>query len=136
MALRTTSEQSEHDLVIAKSASSFKDTGATVSVNPGNEKSLAIKGLYPDVIAKNPDGSIIIEEIQTESSVTEDECDRQWTPYSKSGYRFNFIVPSSRSGLALSFIRNKQLDVNLQSYEVSGDTVKFFDSRGNVIAQK
>ncbi|HEY83300.1 MAG TPA: hypothetical protein G4O01_08470 [Dehalococcoidia bacterium] len=124
MALRGDKEQAEHDRVVMESASTFKKEGMEAYVNPGTEKNYSAKGLYPDVIVKKPDGSIIIEEIETESSVTQDECDTQWKPYLGLGYKFNLIVPASRVDVARRFIRG--LDINLQTYTIIGNEVRFF----------
>jgi hypothetical protein len=134
MAKRTNkTEQSEHDSVIEASASSYIATGGTVYTNPGSEKNYDIDGFYPDLVAKKADGSIVIEEIETETTVTEDECYNQWKPYSKLGYQFILIVPTSKVGLAQRFIRHSQLDVTVQTYTISGANVSFYDSQGKPI---
>lgn len=134
MATRSTTPQSEHDLVVEESAASYRKTGGSASTNPGSEKNVDVAGLYPDVVAKRSDGTIVIEEIETESSVTEDECDNQWKPYSKLGYQFNLVVPKASLGLAQRFVRKSQLKVTLQGYTISGNDVKFYDSQGKPIA--
>jgi len=46
-------------------------------MNPGSEKNVKVGGLYPDVVARELGGIAVIEEIETASSVTEDECNSQ-----------------------------------------------------------
>lgn len=134
MAIRVSkTEQTEHDLVIEKSAATYGATGGAAYTNPGSEKNHEIDGFYPDVVAKKGDGSVVIEEIETESTVTEDECEKQWKPYSKLGYQFNLIVPANKTGIAQRIIRRSQLLITLQSYAISGSNVVFYDSQGNRI---
>jgi len=134
MATRGKTQQTEHDLVVEESAASYRKTGGSASTNPGSEKNVDVAGLYPDVVAKRSDGTIVLEEIETESSVTQDECDKQWKPYSELGYQFNLIVPKDSVGLAQRFIRKSQLEVTLQGYTISGNDVSFYDSQGKPIA--
>jgi len=126
-------EQTEHDLVVEKSADTYRAIGGVAYTNPGSEKKHDVAGLYPDVVAKKADGSIVIEEVETASTVTEDECEKQWKPYSKLGHKFNLIVPIDSVGLAQRFIRRSQLQVTLQAYTISGNNVKFYDLQGNPI---
>ena len=105
MAVRKRTEQTEHDLVVEASASTFRKQGGSASTNPGSEKNTEVAGLYPDVVAAKRDGTIVIEEIETASSVTQDECENQWKPYCTLGYTFNLIVPKNSEGLAQRLIR-------------------------------
>ena len=73
--------------------------------------------------------------METESTVTEDECENQWKPYAKLGYNFILVVPINQAGLAQRFVRRSKLDVTLQTYEISGNIVIFRDSQGNVITR-
>ena len=136
MATRTSkTEMTEHDLVIEKSAHTYRANGGVAYTNPGSEKNYDIDGLYPDIVAKKKDGSTFIGEMETESTVTEDECENQWKLYSKLGYNFILVVPINQAGLAQRFVRRSKLDVTLQTYEISGNTVIFRDSQGNVITR-
>ena len=134
MAKRTSKfEQAEHDLVIERSAATYCKRGGTAYTNPAIEKKRDIDGLYPDIIATEQGGLRVIEEIETDSTVTEDECERQWKPYSKLGYAFRLIVPLSKVELAKRTIRHTSLDVTLQGYTLSGKDVNFYDSEGKRI---
>lgn len=134
MPVRSKTQQTEHDLVVKESAASYGKAGGSASTNPGSEKNVDVAGLYPDVVAKRSDGTIVIEEIETESSVTQDECEKQWKPYSELGYQFNLIVPKDSIGLAQRFVRKSQLKVTLQGYTISGNDVNFYDPQGKPIA--
>jgi hypothetical protein len=123
-------EQNEHDLVVGKSADTYRLQGGVAYTNPGSDKNHEIDGLYPDVVAKKSDGTIVIEEIETETTVTEDECENQWKPYSELGHEFNLVVPVNKASLAQRFIRRSQLSVTLQTYAIRGSDVTFYDSRG------
>jgi hypothetical protein len=134
MAKRTSAEQSIHDLVVRRSAAAYRDRGGIAYTNPSTEKNRDVYGLYPDVVAIEYTGSRVIEEIETTSTVTEDECKRQWTPYAKLGYLFRLVVPSGKEGLAQGLVRQAQLSVELQTYSVNGGDVAFYDLQGNRIA--
>jgi len=131
MVIRGKSRQTEHDLVVEASADTFRKTGGSASTNPSSEKNIEVSGLYPDVVAKKANGTIVIEEIETEDSVTQDECENQWKPYSELGYQFNLIVPKDSLGLAQRLIRKAQLNVTLQGYTIRGNNVSFYNSGGN-----
>jgi hypothetical protein len=134
MAKRTSAEQSIHDLVVRRSAAAYRDRGGIAYANPSTEKNRDVYGLYPDVVAIEYTGSRVIEEIETASTVTEDEYKRQWTPYAKLGYLFRLVVPSGKEGLAQGLVRQAQLSVELQTYSVNGGDVAFYDLQGNRIA--
>ena len=133
MSKRAETEQIEHDLVTEASASNFRKQGYIAYTNPRSIKNTEVNGLFPDVVAEKRDGSVVIEEIETESTVTEDECKNQWKPYSKLGYKFNIIVPPNKAVLAQRLIRRYELDITLQTYKIVGDSVSFYDSGGNHI---
>ena len=134
MAKRTSTEQAIHDLVVRKSAAAYRDRGGIAYTNPSTEKNRDVYGLYPDVVAIEYTGSRVIEEIETASTVTEDECKRQWTPYAKLGYLFRLVVSSGKEGLAQGIVHQAQLSVELQTYSVNGGDVSFYDLQGNRIA--
>ena len=52
MAKRIQKEQTEHDLVVKKSASTWS-RALEVHTNLGSEKTYPIKDCYPDVVVKN-----------------------------------------------------------------------------------
>ena len=131
MAIRSKLEQSEHDLVVGQSADTYRATGRTAYSNPGTKKNRDIDGLYPDILAIERDGLKFIEEIETENTVTEDECESQWKPYSESAYTFKLVVPLNKIGLAQKYIRYSQLSVVLQGYEIIGNKVIFYDEDGD-----
>ena len=86
------------------------------------------------MVARGLGGIAVIEERETASSVTEDDCESQWVPYSRLGCRFRLVVPLDQVVLAQRFIHRNQLSVTLQAYTISGNNVNFFDSLGNRIA--
>ena len=132
MAKRTSkTEQAEHDLVIEESARTYRDKEGIAYTNPGTEKNNEIDGLYPDVVAREKNGLLVIEEIETENTVTEDECQRQWKPYSKLSYLFRLVVPKGKLNVAQSIINRSNLSLTLQAYTISGSRVIFYDSQGN-----
>ncbi len=133
MAIRSKLEQSEHDLVVGQSADTYRSTGRTAYSNPGTNQNRDIDGLYPDVLATERDGVAAVEEIETENTVTEDECESQWKPYSELACLFKLVVPLGRMGLAKEYIQYSQLSVVLQGYEIVANKVIFYDDDGSKI---
>lgn len=120
-------EQNIHDLVVRESAKTYTSNGGTAYTNPSSEKNLDINGLYPDVIATQRNGVKAIEEIETASTVTEDECERQWKSYSKLNYIFRLVVPLDKVPDAQRIARNAQISPVIQGYEIIDDgKVKFY----------
>ena len=133
MAKRNSPEQTEHDLVVKVSAASYTKHGGTAIMNLGSEKNKDVSGYYPDVVAQKQDGTKVIEEIETDTSVTQDECDTQWKLYSKLGYLFVLIVPQEKVGLARRFARKSGVSLTLQGYVIEGNNVYFYDEHGKKV---
>lgn len=104
---RPDDEQAKHDAVVEASARRWGDLGdrnLIVSTNPGDEEDQlagpAWSPRYPDVVIWQPEEPgadhgtpIILEEVETESTVDAAEVD-QWRDYAELyAYRFNLIVP-------------------------------------------
>src|SRR3989344_6978862 len=94
-------EQAIHDKVLYDSAKSYlkATTRENIKTNPNNVQDFTIDGLYPDVIVKLPTGEIILEEIETESTVNQDSQER-WRQLSNLGHEVRVIVPLSKLDLA------------------------------------
>lgn len=122
MAYRNGIEQSKHDRIVQASADTYKS--GKIYTNPDGEKNTSISGLYPDVIVSRPNG-IIIEEVETESSINEHEKD-QWKKYASLGYRFHLIVPWSMKDTARYLVRDIPID-RLQWYWIENGSVRFGD---------
>ena len=76
---RPPEEQKIHDMVLADSAQSYLavTTAENIKTNAGGQEIYGIDGIYPDLVVKLPTGEIIIEEVETESTVNEQER-QQW----------------------------------------------------------
>ena len=139
MAKRKTS-QSEHDKVVNASASTYPDLekkGYKISVNPNGEKNLGLgpdnNKQYPDVIVGKPESpgsgsgtAEIIEEIETEESVSDDEAE-QWKDYADLGIKtFRLIVPKSKASDAKKIVEKNKIAVNeIWYYTLANGSVNF-----------
>ena len=89
-------EQVEHEQVIA---ARVKQHGLfyRVNANLDNASSGYRKDCYPDIIVIDKKNNVLfIEEVETESSLTENVRNEKWMRYSELGYPFNLIVPKSK----------------------------------------
>lgn len=138
MAIRNPLNQSIHDKVVRASVNTYSELvnqGHKVAINPGSEKNQWVSSdkLYPDLIVWKPDANdsttgtaIIIEEIETEESVTEAEAD-QWDRYGKLQIsNFRLIVPVSQAAQALEIVQRRKIRVTeIWHYSVQGDKIYF-----------
>jgi hypothetical protein len=133
--------QSEHDAVVEASGRTYTDWSAKgfgVATNPGPSKNRFVGPAdnlrYPDVIVWRPNSlgastgvAKIIEEIETEDSVTGDEAD-QWADYASLGVEtFNLVVPVSKKTAALEIIRRMKIVgvTRVQGYYFQQGQVRF-----------
>jgi hypothetical protein len=138
---RKTQFQGEHDAVVEASARTYADwsvKGFGVATNPGPSKNRFVGSAdspqYPDVIIWRPNSpgastgvAKIIEEIETDDSVTGDEAD-QWADYASLGIEtFNLVVPVSKKTAALEIIRRKRIVgiTRVQGYQFQHGQVLF-----------
>lgn len=141
MANRRGEIQSEHDAVVSASARTYAgwtNKGFVVSVNPNGQKNQSVgpsqSPRYPDVLVWEPNkpGSSsgrahVIEEIETDDSVTDQEA-AQWFDYGSLGVAtFNLVVPVSRKSYALEIIRRKAISgvTRVQGYYVRNGRIEF-----------
>lgn len=124
--MRTPQEQEIHDKVLEDSARSYLriTTPENIQTNPGELRNYDIEGKYPDVIIKLKTGEIIIEEIETESTVNETSLEK-WRQFSNLGHEVRIIVPLSRVDLAKDLASKLTIPVIVQAYEVSGDKIRW-----------
>jgi hypothetical protein len=123
MGRRRSQGQSEHDAVVEASGrtyTSWSSRGFGVAVNPDGTKKQSVGPpndlRYPDVIVwrpKSPGASTgtatVIEEIETEDSVTDEEAD-QWADYASLGVEtFHLVVPVSKKPVAFEIIRRRKI---------------------------
>lgn len=134
----------EHDLVVRKSAGSYTamvgyNSTFKVDINPNQEKNRYVGSdtdpMYPDVIVWSPEfpGSSVgkakvIEEIETETSVTADEAIYQWRKFAETGIDFRLIVPKSKEVETKKLLTQYDIKISqLQSYQITnGQEVQFY----------
>ena len=133
--------QSEHDAVVEASGrtyASWSARGYGIATNPGGSKNGFVgppnKVRYPDVVIWKPEspnantGTVaVIEEVETEDSVTDEEAD-QWADYASLGIEtFNLVVPRSKKLAAVEIIRKRGIVgiTRVQGYYFQQGRVRF-----------
>jgi hypothetical protein len=122
---RTNPEQLEHDKLVAAIATErFSYSDRTTYTNPNGEKNYAVNGEYPDIVAVKSGDNPIMGEVETESSVNEEESD-QWKSYAALPGYIYLYVPKSKASDARTIINSESIGITgLRSYEyVNGKLV-------------
>src|SRR4030067_2320306 len=109
-----------HEKVLAESAKSYLKvtTEDKIQANFGFEQKYQIEGKYPDLIVTFPSGEIVIEKIETESTINESEL-TAWRELASLGHKFNLIVPLTKIEDAKDLVVGLP-SVNVQAYDISG----------------
>lgn len=144
MAKRPPKEQRKHDEVVRAAVQRWKqveERGMIRSINPGDEENqhagAAWNPRYPDVLIWMPEEpgadhgtAMIMEEVETESTVNEEEVD-QWRDYAQLyGYKFNLVVPKEKAAEAEELV--ERFDVTLTAivtYALEGERLRFEEHR-------
>ena len=96
-----------------------------VLADPDVIRSTYSHGVYPDIIVIDRKNNVVfIEEVESESSVTENERNKQWVSYSRLGYPFNLIVPRCKELEARHLIKGLNIH-KLYYYELTVVGIKF-----------
>ena len=121
MATRESSEQSVHDKAVADIAqvrfSGAKWQDKTAHTNPDGEQNCGVKAdsatVYPDiVIMKTGTNSVTgAVEVETQSSVTEDEAKGQWKAYASLGTNFYLYVPAGCGATAQELAKKLKISI-------------------------
>lgn len=124
--MRPPDEQSIHDQVLEDSAKSYlKITQPeNIKINPANSKNFDIEGKYPDIIVKLPTGEIILEEIETESTVNE-QAQEKWRGLSNLGHELRVIVPLSKLDLAKELASRLTIPINVQAFAINNGSIQW-----------
>jgi len=125
-------EQAEHDLVVA---ARVEQLGLIyeVKANINGRNMTGVDGLYPDIIVIDKNGEIIyIEEIETESTITENQMDVKWKRYSNLKCSFNLIVPESKLVKARHLINGLFFN-RLYYYKITPIGIRFRQVNGITI---
>jgi hypothetical protein len=118
-------EQIEHDRIVAARTEQL-GLLFRVLADPEITKDSSASGLYPDIIVIDDDHKIIyIEEVETESTLTEEVRNEQWTHYSRFGYPFNLIVPSTELLKARYLIKGLKIH-KLYFYKSTRFGIRFY----------
>lgn len=117
-------EQTEHDQVVvsrAKQLGLFYRVLADLDVI----RSTYTQGIYPDIIViDRMDRVVYVEEVESESSVTDNERNNHWVYYSGLGYPFNLIVPRCKELEARRLIKGLNIH-KLYYYKLTPTGIRF-----------
>lgn len=96
MSSRTYRDQSEHDVAVGAIKSIYADNGVRIWINPNSRKNKSWSGEYIDVIvpvASNNNRAWVIE-VETSSSITDQEARDQWSNYDDVYSSWHLAVPT------------------------------------------
>ncbi len=119
-------EQKIHDRVLEDSAKSYLKvtTIDNIFTNPSGAPNHPIDGKYPDVIIKLPSGEIILEEVETDSTLNKESL-KKWQDLDSLGYELRLLVPLSKVEYAKILSANLA-NVNVQAYDATGEQIQWF----------
>lgn len=122
-------EEDIYKKVLEDSAKSYLKvtTPQNIQTNPRGQKLHEINGKYPDVIVTMKTGEIVIEKIETESTVSQSQVPN-WQELCALGHEFKLVVPLSKIEDAKA-LSTTVPNVNVQAYEVVGDQIHWFGQR-------
>lgn len=137
---RPPDEQGRHDAVVEASAAKWgdlSDKGLVVTVNPGDEQRMFAgphwSPRYPDVVIWQPEGPgadhgtpIILEEVETASTVTDEEAE-QWRDFGELyAHRFNLVVPKDLADEAVRLAEEHGVILTeVIAWSVEGERCRF-----------
>ena len=130
MTTREAEEQKIHEDVIYLLETQYRREYPNVFLNPENKKKAAVKSLdiYPDIIVSNRDKKIIlIEEVETENTVSKEHASKQWREYAKGRYRFIIRVPYEMKEKALKILEELGIKAEIKGYRAapSGYSIEY-----------
>ena len=92
--------------------------GVTVHTNPGSEHNYGAKKgdgyIYPDIVIEKTgtDTITVVVEVETASSVTEEEATSQWKEYASLGCPFYLYVESGSGAKAKRLAKDLNISIN------------------------
>ncbi|GEM_PF-6619700 len=119
-------EQETHEKILKDSAKSYLKVTAKEDIKANYDKAqnYDIEGQYPDLIVKFPSGEIVIEEIETISTLNKENVEK-WRSLASLGHQFNLIVPLSIIEIAKNLVAAIPT-VTVQAYEITGEQISWF----------
>jgi hypothetical protein len=125
-------EKAEHDMVVATRVGQL-GLIYEANANINGRNMTGVDELYPDIIVIDKNREIIfIEEIETESTITENQRDVKWKRYSNLECSFNLIVPESQVLRAQHLINGLFLN-RLYYYKITPIGIRFRQVNGLTI---
>ena len=112
-------ESLTHDIILEHIRKELSRDYKEIGVNKNNEKNVAYKGHYPDMVLGNHGMVLGILEVETEGSISEKAAER-WKDLSKLGVKLIIMVPKATKVKATDLIWNNGLmgKVSLGTYDI------------------
>lgn len=132
---REKEDSENHDKVIELvKKKRYVSTKFTAYTNPNGEKNKSAGKVndeeqYPDIVGinKKTNSPSIITEIETETSVTEEES-QQWKDYARLGISFYLYVPLANVDKAKKLLKEKNITIKgFRGYEVKDGKITIHD---------
>jgi len=106
----------KHDSIINTVASALESQGFFVKTNPNQKKDNPVerKGgytYYPDLFVIENEKVTRVYEVETEDSITDEEAENQWKPYSDGAADFYLVVPEKSLSKAKELVNKYNIDV-------------------------
>lgn len=122
----TGEEQQVREKVLKDSASSYlkMTSRENILTNTLGSHEHEVNSLYPSIIVKLRTGELILEEIETESTVNSSQLEK-WRNLAALGHQFKLIVPFSKLQNAKD-LTTVIPNITLQAYEIVDDKVHWF----------
>lgn len=119
-------EQTVYTKVLEDSAKSYLKVTSQdkIFTNPSGAQNHQVDGFYPDIVVYLPTGEIIMEVVETESTINE-EAKTKWEKLSNLGHELRVLVPLSAIEAAKRLVYDLP-DINLQAYDAEGSQVHWF----------
>ena len=119
VAKRNDIEATVHDKIISTLAKSLnkKHPNLIIRTNPSNLNQYGVtrKGIntfYPDIYVTDKKSVKEIYEVETENTITEEECLNQWKVYGAGNSKFILVVPREKLSKAKELCKKHDVDVN------------------------
>lgn len=116
---RSPEEQARHDRALQDIARAYLRYERIVLTNPDGQRNVAVGRMYPDLVikervppaeARREPRVLLIGEVETPSSVNEEEV-AQWRAYSRLGLPFVLFVPHASLEAARRLLEQGQVQV-------------------------
>ncbi len=119
-------EQAVYTKVLEDSARSYLKVTSQdkIFTNPLGAKNHQVDGFYPDIVVYLPTGEIIMEVVETESTINE-KAKAKWQDLTNLGRELRVLVPFSAIEAAKRIAYDLP-NINFQAYDAEEDQIHWF----------